>query len=219
LIAYSQQAQARRVKELIDQGVFHEVFQGYNVANVAGLDAAQVRNQHWGRLGAVRFPPKIAAMIGCAKGILGLEKSHSSFMSYLSTFRFPAAVIRSQSEVTAFWTDFKAVQTEFRRVQMPFFASLTSLLHLLMTLGFECAKPDSVVVGSAVRLGIVPQPRNPRSPNDWTRRTVIETMQMYCSSRNMRVAELDLYLLIYGGQTSATHCVSSQFYSSPSASA
>src|SRR5215510_4868034 len=52
-----------------------------------------------------------------------------------------------------------------RRTGLPYFRNLTSLCHLLlchllMDLGFDCAKPDSAGMKAAVGLAIVPRRPN-----------------------------------------------------------
>ncbi|MDP2953168.1 MAG: hypothetical protein Q8O76_07625, partial [Chloroflexota bacterium] len=119
-IAYSQQAQALLVQGLINSGIFHRIFCGYNVPAVANLNHDQVSAQYWGQLGALRFRTKIKAMIGCAQSLIHLRQNHPSLMSYLSRMNIPVT-IRSQPDIDAFWSSFGVVQHYFRHIGMPFF--------------------------------------------------------------------------------------------------
>ncbi len=216
LIAYSQQAQATLVEQLIGTGIFSRIFRGYDVGVVAHLDPHQLIDQHWGSIGALRFRSKITSMVACARALLAIRQQHPSFMAYLKSTNLLTA-IRSQQDIAEFWTEFQAVQAYLHQIGMPFFHNLTSLCHLLMTLGFDCAKPDKVVMTVAVDLHIVPPRKNPKQPTftDRERRHVIETLQVYGLCRGMRVPAVDLYLLICGGQTGTLQYVFPQFYPCP----
>ena len=213
LIAYSQQAQALRVTGLIDSGVFDKVFLNYDIQAVANLKHEQVRDQYWVQIGAIRFPQKLEAMIGCAQALLRIQKEHASFMTYLRALKIPVK-LQSQSDIDVFWREFATVQQYLQQIQMPFFENLTSLCHLLMTLGYVCIKPDSAVMSAAVKLGLVSSGSNSKKPkyNDTNRKDVVKAMQAYCLSRGMNSSVLDGYLLIYGEQTGAKVLVTPQFY-------
>ncbi len=79
---------------------------------------------------------------------------------------------------------------------MPFYRNTTSLLHLLLYLGYDCIKPDTIVMSVAINyLHIV----TGKSDND-----LIETVtfvQEYAIYKHIRTTIVDFYLLIYGGQT------------------
>ncbi len=213
LVAYSQQAQARRVTELINKSLFDKVFLNYDLEAVSNLEHEQLRANYWDQIGAIRFPQKLEAMIGCAQALLRIKKQHPSFMTYLRSSKLPVA-LQNQSDIDVFWKEFKTIQQYLQQTQMPFFNNLTSLCHLLMTLGYACIKPDSAVMGAAVKIGIIPFGSNPEKPtyNDTKRREVVQFMQSYCLSRGSNIRVLDGYLLIYGGQTGARPFVKPQFY-------
>jgi hypothetical protein len=84
-----------------------------------------------------------------------------------------------------------------------------------MMLGYDCAKPDSMVMRAAELLGVesASQSRKQIWP-DSARRRVIRTMQEYCVDHAIRMPVLDLYFLICGGQSSVTHLVQPSFYDS-----
>lgn len=208
LIAYSEQAKASSVNDLVSKGILDSVFINYNLSEVAKLNHEELRSQFWGQIGAIRFPHKLEAMIGCALALLRIRKEHPSFMAYLRGAKIPVR-LESESDINEFWMRFYDVQKYLQKIQMPFFSKLTSLCHLLMTLGYPCVKPDSAVMGAAVKIGMV----SPESkPNDAKRKKVVETLQLYCLSRNFNIHLLDGYLLIFGGQTGARNMVKPQFY-------
>lgn len=213
LIAYSQQAQALRVTRLIETGIFNKVFLNFNIQEVANLQHEQVRAQYWDQIGSIRFPQKLEAMIGCAQALRRIEKDYPSFMSYLRASKLPVK-LQTQSDIDAFWREFISVQQYLKQKQMPFFNNLTSLCHFLMSLGYACIKPDSAVMGAAVKLGILSPGGNPDKPTytDVKRKKVVEMMQWYSISRDLNIRVIDGYLLIYGGQTGARELVKSEFY-------
>jgi hypothetical protein len=213
LIAFSQQAQALRVMGLIDKGILDKVFLNYDIQAVTNLQHEKLYAQYWSQIGAIRFPQKLEAMIGCAQALLRIQKQHTSFMAWLRASKLPVK-LESQADIDLFWREFAIVQQYLDQMQMPFFNNLTSLCHFLMTLGYACIKPDSAVMGAATKLGITSPGGKPEKPtyNDAKRKEVIKTMQIYSVSRDFNIRVLDGYLLIYGGQTGARDLVNPAFY-------
>ncbi|MDP3029272.1 MAG: DNA-3-methyladenine glycosylase I [Deltaproteobacteria bacterium] len=213
LIAYSQRVKATRVTTLINTGIFDKIFFNYDIQAVANLNHEQLLSQYWSKLGVIWLPSKLEQMIGCAKAILQIQKQHSSFMSYLNNCKLPVT-LSSDADIDLFWREFNVVSQYLNQIGMPVFDKTTSLCHLLMKLGYACIKPDSAVMGSAIKLGIIPAGSNPDKPTitDTKRREVVKTMQRYCVSRSCDIRILDGYLLIYGGQSEARTLVKPQFY-------
>lgn len=214
LIAYSNNAQAKKVTTAVDEGAFRRAFLDYSVEKVAQLDPETVLQAHWNEIQAVRFKYKVEAMVKCARCLLPIRERHGSFMGYLRSTGLPAAV-KSEADIQSFWAAFSQIQKYFRDSGVPYFPNLTSLCHLLLDLGFDCAKPDSAVMTASVKLGIVPAKRNPNKsrphPERDLRKTV-ETIQAYAISRSTRAPVTDLYFLIRGGQTWASELVKPEFY-------
>jgi hypothetical protein len=213
LIAYSNNAKADGITRLVDQGVLKRIFQDYSVEKVAELSPEKVIELHWHEIRAMRFKYKVDAMALCANCLLSIRKRYGSFMTYLANTGLPMA-LKSENDIRSFWVAFGKIQGYFRELNIPYFRNLTSLCHLLMDVGFDCAKPDLAVMKTAVDLGIVlPPPKQKKNPNknrshpeEDLRRTV-ETIQAYAISRNTRAPVMDLYFLIRGGQTGVTHLV------------
>lgn len=214
LIAYSQQAKACRVEVLINEGIFDKIFLKYNVRAVANLEYEQLHSKYWSQIGgAIRYPKKLKSMIGCAQALLKINENHKSFMTLLRGFEIPTE-LRSPSDIDEFWIKFTTFQQRLQQKQMPFFNKLTSLCHLLMIVGYPCLKPDSIVMGVAVRLGVISPGSGKKNNNynDEKRMEVVKTMQAYCLSRKFNIHSLDKYLLIDGGQTGAIAQVYPQYY-------
>lgn len=101
----------------------------------------------------------------------------------------------------------------------PHFSNFISLCHLLMELGFDCAKPDIIVMKAAVDLGIVPEPPKQKNNPDKSRphpesslQQAVSTIQRYALSRHTRAPVTDLYFLIHGGQSDAIGLVKAAYY-------
>jgi methyladenine glycosylase len=216
LIAYSNNAKAAGVTRILESGVFNQVFQNYSVEKVAELSAENIIRTFWQEIKVIRFKRKVDAMIRCANCVLSIRKRHGSFMGYLSGVRLPSAV-RSEFDMRAFWEGFSRIQADFRELEFPYFQNFTSLCHLLMDRGFDCAKPDSAVMKAAVDLEIVPPPPNEKSrahPEESLQKTV-ETIQAYAFHRNTRAPVIDLYFLVQGGQSGVNQLIKHEYYSDP----
>src|SRR3990172_2185681 len=155
LIAYSNNAKSEIVKPLLASGIFSTIFKEYSVSGSASLNPQQVLQSYWPRIKAIRFKYKIGRMIGCAKCLLALQGRRGSFMDYLKAKNLPLS-IRSEQDIDQFWQSFDIIRLDFSALDFPYFKNFTSLCHLLMDIGFDCAKPDLAVMKAAVKLKIVP---------------------------------------------------------------
>lgn len=217
LIAFSQQVRSELIRELFESGVFNRVFSSYSPSYVANLDHEELRKLYWDnpsrpreRLSYLRFPSKLEKMVTCAKRVIDIASRHGSFMRFLELQRFPLR-IRSNHDADVFWEAFDKTLNYFKRVNMPFFNNFTSLCHLLQVLGYDCAKPDSVVMGTASRLTIVRA--TGKHYSDHEKHKVIRTMQLYSAHKGIRTPVVDLYFLIDGGQTETRKKVRPDYYS------
>lgn len=218
LIAYSNNANAQLVTRLLSSNVFRSIFENYSVEKTAELSAEEIRIRHWREIKAIRFKYKVDAMVRCALCLSEIRKSHESFMHFAKDSGLPTAIV-TESDVVAFWEGFARIRKTLLQLQFPYVTNFTSLCHLLMMLGFDCAKPDLVVMRAGVRLGIVPEPpmqkKNPdvhRAHSEKSLQEVVETIQMYALSRGTRAPVIDLYFLIHGGQSDAIGLVRRGYY-------
>lgn len=165
MIAYSNNAQADAVTRVYNEGAFKRAFLDYSVEAVARLGSEAVIEAHWDEIKAVRFKYKVKAMVECARCLLKIRERHGSFMGYLGSTGLPAAV-KSEEDIRSFWEAFGQIREYFLDSGVPYFPNLTSLCHLLLDLGFDCAKPDLAVMKASVELGIVPAPpKQKKNPN------------------------------------------------------
>jgi hypothetical protein len=213
-IAFSNNAKAVYVAPLVDGGVFKAIFQDYTIDRSAALDPDRAVAEHWHEIKAIRFKYKIRSMVECAKRLRTIRENHGSFMAYLKTVGLPNA-IASESDILAFWDGFTRVRAYLLALDFPYFKNFTSLCHLLKDLGFDCAKPDLVVMRAAVGLGIVPPLTSGKvgtTHAEHDLRKAVETIQRYAVARNLRASVVDFYFLIYGRQTDAVRFVKSEYY-------
>jgi 3-methyladenine DNA glycosylase Tag len=217
LIAYSQQANSQRVTKLVQSGTFDEIFKGYSLQNVASLNRDTILQQYWSKIGAIRYQKKIGSIIGCAKALLKVQSGYTSFMAYLQKVEIPRT-IKTEEELQEFWEKFAQVRKDLNEAKMPFFGNFTSLCHLLLDLGYDCAKPDSAVMKAAVKLRIVSALEKQGYSNKYPvfpehqLKKVICTMQLYGMCRDLRTPVIDFYLLIHGEQKGARAYVRFAYY-------
>lgn len=198
LIAYSQNARSGLVGAMLESGAFERAFQGFNVDAVAILNPKQIKAKHWNDVRVIRFPGKLSAIVNCAKALLRIAEEHRSFRGLLSNCAIPNN-LETEADVSTFWTGFDTLRRTLNDCQMPFFRNDVSLLHLLLHLGYDCLKPDLIVMRVAKQLGLVDNEKSRRE-----RREFVHLTQSYSVSRGMKPAVLDLYLLVFGGQEWAT---------------
>jgi hypothetical protein len=202
LIAFSQQANSKLVQELIDSNIFREIFADYNVDYIVKMNPCDLVDQYWLRISAIRKQTKLFQIIMFAKVI----RRNPSVIGLLTNPQIPQR-IRSPSDVDQFWIGFNKLQKELVKYKVPFLREITTLLHFLMEVGYDCNKPDSVVMGLSRRLGIVSDQKG-----DISFRETVRFIQLYSLARSTRPAVVDLYLLVAGKQKGAVKFVSSDFY-------
>jgi 3-methyladenine DNA glycosylase Tag len=218
LIAYSNNAQSAKVTALFNPDVFKPIFSDYCLQKASELNHENIVNAHWKSITAIRFKYKIESMVDCARCLLKMQEKHGSFMQYLAGVGVPHP-INSSLDVVNFWQAFGNIRNDLAELRFPYFSNFTTLCHLLLSLGFDCAKPDSAVMKAAVNLSIIPpaprQKKNPRKSNNHPERSLkmaVEAIQNFAVQRDIRVPVLDLYFLIHGGQTDAQPLVQDSYY-------
>lgn len=210
LIAYSQNAKSQRVRELEDSGLLDQIFFNFDVSKVATMDPEQVLSDHWNVIRVIRFKTKVRSMIKAARVILSMESSGVNLSEILR--RFPQR-IRESSDIDDFWKALQYAKKRLSHYGMPYVSSLTTLLHFLLDIGFDCVKPDMILMRVAARnLEIFPL-KEYKEYKDQEKETFVRVVQEYCVESGMRPSVVDLYLLIEGGQTWARKFVDPSFYS------
>jgi hypothetical protein len=217
LVAYSNNANSEKVTRLVEGPVFESIFQKYFVQKTSELTAESIVASCWQDLTAIRFKKKIDAWVRCARSLPSIQSRHGSFMRYLSSAGLPNP-LKSEDDIGAFWEGFNQIRAYFQELHLPYFGNFTTLCHLLMHLGLDCAKPDIIVMRTAVDLGIVPAPpkrknsEKSRAHAEESLKQAVRTIQGYAVGKNTRAPVIDLYFLIHGRQADAIGLVEPGYY-------
>lgn len=203
LIAYSQQANSARVYEVINNGSLKEALGDYIIDDVVNLNPCNVVDEHWDSIMGIRQKTKIFQIVMLARKL----KSNEDISETLFKSKIPKELY-STEDIDQFWKEFAILKKHIKECEYPFIRGTTTLLHFLMTLGYNCVKPDSAVMKTAKELGIVTKVTGEKNL-----RKVVKTLQEYSiyNKRNIPPAVLDLYFLIHGGQADAMKYVSSDY--------
>lgn len=194
LIAFSNNANSSLVSNIIRKGIFDDIFENYDIDKISQLNAEDIIQQHWNKIKCIRFKYKISAMISCSQYLIHIKEKYGSFMKLLINQEMPKK-INEVEDVEKFWRAFKNIQKTLINMNIPYFKNTTSLCHLLMDLGYDCVKPDKVVMDVCSKIGIVSN-----SKRDKDLKNAVKFIQLYSIDRKIRPSSVDVYLLIYGGQ-------------------
>ena len=196
LICFSQNAKAGAVDKMINRPEFKEIFHNFNINSVANTDPNSIISGSWELLKPIRFKRKISSIVECAV-LLNSGKYDLPEMLKKIPLR-----IQSHDDIKEFWKNFNLLREQLKEIQMPFYRNTTSLLHLLLYLGYDCIKPDTIVMNVVIDdLHIV----TGKSDNDLVK--VVTAIQEYALYKHIRPTIVDFYLLVYGGQTWAKNFI------------
>lgn len=202
LIAFSQNSNSELVDKLIKSGNMSKVFLGYEVNEVVKLNPCDVVEQKWELIKSMRQQGKIFHIIMLARKI----KNIGNLSDIFNNNKIPKR-IESISDIDEFWNGFDELQNLLKKNKIPFFQSTTSLLHFLLESGYDCVKPDLVVMKVGKKLGIVDD-----VTADESLRKVVRVIQEYSLNRELRPSVVDFYFLIDEGQKWARKFVSQDYY-------
>ncbi len=207
LIASSQNAKSGLVSDMLNAGKFEKVFNNFAVDSVAQMNPADVKASHWGDVTVIRYPGKIDSIIKCAISLQSIRAKHGSFVNLLDNSRIPLNIL-SKTDIDIFWNRFENLKEELTILEMPFFKNTTSLLHLLLHVGYPCLKPDLKVMKEALKFGAVKS--TAKTPRNLKQAVLF--FQYYSVSRNIKPSILDFYLLVDGKQDWAKRYVDQSYY-------
>lgn len=202
LIAYSQNANSELVEQVLKTGKFDEAFRSFKIDEVVKLNPCDIAEIHWTSIQGIRQQAKLFHIVSLARKI---EKI-GSFSETLNNNQIPKT-INSENDIIQFWTGFDQLLKILKTNKIPFFQSTTSLLHLLLDIGYDCVKPDLVVMKVAKKLNIVDS-----VAGDKNFRKTVRFIQEYSISRKIRPSVVDFYFLIDEGQMGAKKFVTEDFY-------
>ena len=202
LIAYSQNANSELVERLISGGNLDKAFDNFELDKVAKMNPCDIADNYWNSISAIRQQAKLFHIVSLARKI----KSIGSVSAILNDNNIPKQ-ISTELDIENFWTGFDKLQKILKQKKIPFFQSTTSLLHFLLDTGYDCIKPDLVVMKVAKKLKIVDS-----EEGDKNFKATVRTIQQYSLDRNVRPTIVDFYFLIDEGQRGAKKFVTSDFY-------
>ena len=204
LIAYSQNANSEIVEQVLKSGNFDAAFLNFKIDEVVKLNPCDIAEEHWNSIQGIRQQAKLFHIVSLARKI----KNIGSFTEILNDNQIPKTIV-NESDIVQFWTGFDQLLKILKTNKIPFFQSTTSLLHLLLDLGYDCVKPDLVVMKVAKKLNIVDI-----VIGDKNFRKTVRFIQEYAIDRKIRPSVVDFYFLIDEGQMGARKFVTENFYQS-----
>lgn len=202
LIAFSQNSNSELVEQVLKSGKFDIAFENFDIDKVVKLNPCDIADNHWSSIKGIRQQAKLFHIVSLARKI----KIIGSFTNILNQTSIPTS-IRSDADIEKFWLGFDTLLTTLKKNKIPFFQSTTSLLHFLLAIGYDCVKPDLVVMKVAKKLNIVDN-----ETGDKNFRKTVRVVQEYSVDRKIRPSIIDFYFLIDEGQMGAKKFVEKEFY-------
>ena len=202
LIAYSNNAPSDKVFDMLERGTFEKVFANFDLDIVASMNPQEIIAREWHNIRVIRFMKKVEAIARCAKLLTSNNRPISTIDAIYKSYNIPNE-LKSEADITIFWEQFDKLYSYFSKIDMPYFKNDTTLLHLLLHLGFPCIKPDLIVMKVAATIGIIKSKDNHNTYSKSEKKLVVSTIQKYCLFRNIKPAVMDFYILIFGGQKDA----------------
>jgi 3-methyladenine DNA glycosylase Tag len=202
LIAFSQNANSELVEHILKSGNFDKAFENFEIEKVAKLNPCDVADNWWESIKGIRQQGKLFHIVTLARKI----KVIGSLYKLLNELNIPKE-IKTEVDIENFWNGFDELLKTLKENKVPFFQSTTSLLHFLLNSGYDCVKPDLVVMKVAKKLKIVDE-----VTGDKNFRKAVRVIQEYSLKRNVRPTIVDFYFLIYEKQRWAIKFVKEEFY-------
>jgi hypothetical protein len=138
LIAFGQDAPSYKVSDVLDKGIFDDIFHNFEVNEVAKMNPEFIIDHYWDKIRVVRFKKKIHSIVNCANSLILIERECRSFATLLKDM--PVS-LKSRNDVEIFWKKFNVPKNNLEKVNMPFFRQSTSLLHFLLHTGYDRINP------------------------------------------------------------------------------
>ncbi|MFY8186571.1 MAG: hypothetical protein ACOVLC_01305 [Flavobacterium sp.] len=202
LIAYSQNANSELVEQILKSGNYDQAFKNFEIDKVAQLNPCDIADNYWESIKGIRQQAKLFHIVTLARKIKGI----GSFYKLLNEINIPKE-IKTEYDIENFWIGFDKLLMLLKNNKIPFFQSTTSLLHFLLDSGYDCVKPDLVVMKVAKKLKFVEE-----ETGDKNFRKAVRVIQEYSLNRNLRPSIVDFYFLIDEAQRGAKKYVREEFY-------
>ena len=202
LIAYSQYSDSEIVENLLKSGKYDKIFDNFDIDKVVKLNPCDIADNHWESLKGIRQQTKLFHIVSLARKI----KQIGSFARILNETNIPKT-IKSDNDIKDFWNGFDKLLATLKDIKIPFLHSTIPLLHFLLDIGYDCVKPDLVIMKMAKKLEIVDY-----ETGDRNFRQTVRIIQEYSVSRQIRPSIVDFYFLICEKQSGVKKFVSEEFY-------
>jgi 3-methyladenine DNA glycosylase Tag len=202
LIAFSQNSNSEIVEQVLKSSKFDNAFKEFRIDDVVKLNPCDIADEHWTSIKGIRQQAKLFHIVSLARKI----KNIGSFADILNKTNIPKT-IQTEKDIINFWSGFDQLLKTLKNNKIPFFQSTTSLLHFLLDIGYDCVKPDLVVMKVAKKLNIVDN-----ETGDKNFRKTVRFIQEYSVDRKIRPSIIDFYFLIDEGQMGAKKFVTKDFY-------
>ena len=202
LIAYSQNANSESVERVLKSGKFDNAFENFDIEKVVKLNPCDIADNYWSAISGIRQQTKLFQIVSLARKI----KNIGSFSDIIVQADIPIS-INTENDIEKFWIGFDKLLITLKNNKIPFFQSTISLLHFLLETGYDCIKPDLVIMKVAKKLNIVEN-----ETGDKNFRKTVRFIQEYSVERKIRPSIVDFYFLIDEGQMGAKKYVRSEFY-------
>jgi hypothetical protein len=193
VFAYSGGVQSSAVSRMIQGGHYDNAFAGFNVHAVRSMNPCDIYDEYWPSIKPIKNEAKLLWLVRASRV---LAKGHS-VMDFLAANAVPTA-IQNPGDIELFWHGLNKVEKTLKNVHLSGMQSVTSQLHFLMGLGYDCVKPDRIVMNVAQTLGMVNSERTQANLI-----AVARLMQECAVEMKIRPAILDMYFLIQGEYTDA----------------
>jgi hypothetical protein len=190
------------IEIIINTKIFDEIFENYNIEKIIKMNPCDLADKYWDKIKGIRQQAKLFHIITLARKL----KKIGPFNKILNELEIPKK-IKSEKDIDQFWIGFKKFRTIMENNKIPFFRSTTSLLHFLLEIGYDCVKPDLVVMKVSKKLGIVQKETGEKNLIQ-----TVKIIQEYSIERKIRPSIIDFYFLIDEGQLEAKKYVKSKFY-------
>lgn len=200
VIAYAR-ADASRVRKMLETQRYDAIWLDFDVGKVALLNPCDVIETHWdSTLSPIMNGAKAYFIVTAARVIQGM----GGIVELFNDCEIPPHITRLE-DIEAFWAGFEKLHKQMKEHRVPYLSSVTSLLHFLLEAGYDCVKPDVVVMRVAKALRML------EKETDSTRKQVVRRLQKYALHVGVRPSEVDMYFLIQGGQSDSKDWVSGRF--------
>ena len=105
------------------------------------MNPSDLADKYWDEIKGIRQQSKLFHIVSLARKMNRMHRDQISMIEIIKDSNLPSR-IRNHIDIKEFWNSFEKIKMEFVKYDIPFFRSDTSLLHLLLHMGYDCVKPE-----------------------------------------------------------------------------